>query len=149
MKKNMINLATIIILILFTVAVNVFSDFALTADGIKGLNSITKILISFIFVLIWIFGSFYQSFKKEQKIIMFLSLIYLLIFVGSFIYNGIFLIFSFIIAPLLPILELFNLIGMFESGKILYISFCLLAFFLINIGAAVIGASIHKRLIDL
>ncbi len=141
MKKTINNL-TIIILILFTVAVNMFS---LTADGIKGSNSIPKILISLIFVSTWIYGSFYRSYIKGQRMIALLSLVYLFIFLCSFIYNGIFLIFSFMIAPFLPILDLFKLIDFFKSGNILSIMLCLLAFFLINLGAAFVGTSINKR----
>ena len=145
MKKTINNLTIIIILILFTVAVNMFSDFTLTADGIKGSNSILKILISLMFVSIWILGSFYNSYIKGQKSIAFLSLAYFLIFAWSFIYNGIFLIFSIMIAPLLPVLDLFKIVAFLKNGNILAIVFSLLAFFLINLGVAFVGTSINKH----
>ena len=145
MKKYVVNFTRIAIIVVLTVAFNLFSDLKLTADGIIGTNSVIKILLSFLFIFVWLFYSFYSCLKNEGKMIGFLSMVYFMIFICSMIYNAIFLIFSFMIAPFLPFIELFMDVEEFENGNLFYIAFSLLIFFIINIGVALIGTSRSTR----
>jgi hypothetical protein len=139
MKNNIGNLFGIILIVVLTVVTNLFSDLKLTADGIIGSNSVIKSLASFLFIFIWFLASFYSSYKNEAKVIRFFSLIYFLVFICCLIYKGIFIVFSFILSPFLPVFELLKISSRFESGDIFFVILCLLVFFAINIAAGLIG----------